>query len=158
MYLQVLHQLLIIPSHCHSLYITNIVFHFNNFSNCLCFLYFPQILAFQILLDENHLSLEDQDKALQNIKDGMEKLQQDYRDAKEENEFMRRQGLSSGEGLDMEFDENKDVEGELYKLNMKLDDLEHRVQGNLKQKSTRVPYKVSPLSGSVSFIYDASRR
>ena len=101
-----------------------------------------QVASFQILLDEEHLSLDDQEKALRNIREGMERLQQDYRDAKEESEFMRRQGLLTGEAPEGEFDENKDVEGELYKLNMKLDDLEHRVQGNLKKKSSRVPYKV----------------
>lgn len=37
----------------------------------------------------------------------------------------------------MAFDDDREIEGELYKLNMSLDHLEHAVQENLKQKMVR---------------------
>ena len=38
---------------------------------------------------------------------------------------------------DPSFDDNNEVEGELYKINMSLDRLERDVQENLKQKTAR---------------------
>ena len=103
---------------------------------CFVFVAFLQTTAFQILLDENQLTTEDQSKALENIKRNYESLQRDYRSAKEDHDFKRRQ--SSGDtGSDVAFDDNQEIEGELYKLNMSLDHLEHAVQENLKQKMVR---------------------
>lgn len=104
-----------------------------------------QTSAFEILLSENHLSLEDQEKTLQNVKQRYEELQQDYRDAKQDHEFRRRQGLLSVGSTDAIFDESKEVEGDLHRLNMKLDDLDHRVQENTKVKTYRKPFSGSPM-------------
>ena len=66
-----------------------------------------------MLLDENHLDLSDQEKALANIKHGLEHLQQEYRDAKENHEYLRRQGLAGGgDAGGAGFDEEKEVGGE----------------------------------------------
>ena len=96
-----------------------------------------QTSAFQILLDENQLTVDDQSKALDNIKSNYESLQRDYRTAKDEHDFKRRQSSGHDTGSDVAFDDDREIEGELYKLNMSLDHLEHAVQENLKHKMVR---------------------
>ena len=57
---------------------------------------------------------------------------------------MRRQGKLDPE-VEQLFDDNKLVEGDLYKLGMKLDDLEHTVQNNVRVKSQpRKPFQGTP--------------
>ena len=74
-----------------------------------------QLGAFQILLNENHLSPEEQERALQNIKAAYETLQQEYRDARDEYDKQRRQGAIPDDSPAV-FDEDKVIEGELYKV------------------------------------------
>ena len=97
-----------------------------------------QVQAFHNLLNENNVSLDEQEQGLHNVKESMEKLQQAYRDAKSEHEYRRRCGTT---GRDSVFDPGKEVEGELYKLSMAIDDVEHTVQENLKKKFTRIPFQ-----------------
>ena len=108
----------------------------------LCLLPILQVSAFQILLGENAVSLEDQEKALHNIKGSMEHLQLSYRDAKSEHEYIRRQGVCGETGRESVFDPNKEVEGELYRLGMRIDDVEESVQENVKRRAIgRVPFQ-----------------
>ena len=96
--------------------------------------------AFKILLEENHLNLDDQQKAMDNIKGNYDNLQKDYHVAKEEHEYMRRQGAlneATTEVMTAGFDEENEVAGELYKLNMKMDELDHTVQENSKKIAAR---------------------
>ena len=111
-----------------------------------------QTEAFKILLSEDHLTIEDQQRALQNIKNGYEKLQQSYRDAKDEHDFEVRQGILRGDGGSAEgFDDRKELEGELYKLGMVLDDLDHTVEGNSRcRPSKRVPFQGTPVKADHS--------
>ena len=98
------------------------------------------------------MTIEDQQRALQNIKNGYEKLQQSYRDAKDEHDFEVRQGMLRGEGGTNEgFDDAKELEGQLYKLGMVLDDLDHTVEGNSRRRpSKRVPFQGTPVKADHS--------
>ena len=98
------------------------------------------------------MTIEDQQRALQNIKNGYEKLQQSYRDAKDEHDFEVRQGMLRGEGgTTGGFDDAKELEGELYKLGMVLDDLDHTVEGNSRRRpSKRVPFQGTPVKADHS--------
>lgn len=123
-----------------------------------------QINAFQILLTEKHLSLGDQEQALSNIKKTFEDLRHHHREAKDEHEFLRRQRLTPGGASESSviggFDENKDLEGAIYKLSMKLDDVDHRVQENLKERTKRKPYQggPQPVRGDHSIAVPSSER
>ena len=63
-----------------------------------------------ILLNENCLSTDDQVQALQNIKDGYEELQQQYRDTKADHNLQVRRGVLPNQTP--AFDVDKAVEGE----------------------------------------------
>ena len=88
--------------------------------------------------------------ALANIKSGYEKIQADYRDACEKHSRQRRRssipGIDEGSmgAVPSGFDSSQELQGELYKLNMQLDDMEQRVGDNLTtmQSSARVPFQV----------------
>ncbi len=70
-------------------------------------------------------------------------FQGEYRQAKEKHELLRRQGKLDP-NVELVFDDDKTVEGELYRLGMKLDDLEHIVQNNVKISSQpRKPFQAS---------------
>lgn len=120
-----------------------------------------QVGALEILLSEQHLSLDDQETALQKIRSDFRDLQHQYRDAKDEHEFLRRQGMTPGGRMTPGasssngrggFDESKDLEGAIYRLSMKLDDVDHRVQENLKERPNRKPYAggAQPMRGDHS--------
>ena len=99
--------------------------------------------AFSILLAENHLSAEEQDQALQNIKQSYEALQTEYQDARLSG---RRSSLAVA-GLA----EDQQVAGELYKVSMMLDGLENQVQDTLKQSSSqRKPFQAPPVKADHS--------
>ena len=77
-------------------------------------------------------------------------LQVEYREAKENHEFLRRQGKLDPEAEQF-FDDDKAVEGDLYKVGMKLDDLEHTVQNNVKVKTQpRKPFQGTPMKADHS--------
>ena len=77
-------------------------------------------------------------------------LQVEYREAKENHELLRRQGKLDPEAEQF-FDDDKAVEGDLYKLGMKLDDLEQTVQNNVKVKSQpRKPFQGTPMKADHS--------
>ena len=92
------------------------------------------------------MSAEDQEGVLTQVKSEYEKLQSAFHNAREEHAFLRRQGRDGGES---EFDEGKIIEGEVYKLNMKLDELEQHVGENTKVKNIRQPFS-GPMKASHS--------
>ena len=64
--------------------------------------------------------------------------------------MLRRQGKLDPEAEQF-FDDNKAVEGDLYKLGMKLDEIEHTVQNNVKVKSQpRKPFQGTPMKADHS--------
>lgn len=94
---------------------------------CVCC---RQISAFHILLEEGHLSIDDQQTALRNIHEAYADLQRSFDESREDYEFLWRQEAVTAGGT--EADATREMEAELFQLEMKLDRLEHEVTENAK--------------------------
>lgn len=90
--------------------------------------------SFQTLLGENQLTVEEQENVFDKIRTDHEKLRRDYLQSKEDYNVLRR---STPAGLDVAFDQEKELEGELFKLGMKFDEIHEKVEENLKEKSAK---------------------
>ncbi|XP_066294778.1 microtubule organization protein AKNA-like isoform X2 [Branchiostoma lanceolatum] len=84
-----------------------------------------QVDSFEALLDLNQLNLAEQDEVLSRLQAENDRLNQDYLDARDEHDRMRRAGDTKGE-----FDEDKSVAGKLHQLGMRLEDIGERVENN----------------------------
>lgn len=97
--------------------------------------------SFQTLLGENQLTLQEQETVFDKIRSDHEKLRRDYLQSKEDYNVLKR---SSAAGADVNFDQEKELEGELFKLGMKFDEIHERVDENMKEKSSaRQPFQAS---------------
>ncbi|XP_060552323.1 uncharacterized protein LOC132713685 isoform X4 [Ruditapes philippinarum] len=95
--------------------------------------------SFQALLGDNQLTVEEQEGVFDKIRTDHEKLRRDYLQSKEDYNVLRR---STPAGLDVAFDQEKELEGELFKLGMKFDEIHEKVDENLKEKSAqRQPFQ-----------------
>lgn len=90
--------------------------------------------SFQTLLCENQLTVDEQEGVFDKIRGDHEKLRRDYLQSKEDYNVLRR---STSSGLDVAFDQEKELEGELFKLGMKFDEIHEKVDENLKEKSAK---------------------
>ncbi|XP_076455395.1 LOW QUALITY PROTEIN: uncharacterized protein LOC143289986 [Babylonia areolata] len=98
---------------------------------------------FQTLMENGQLTAEEQDKAFDNIRTHHEKLRRAYLQAKEDYNVLRRSGATPGE----DFDQQKELEGQLFRLGMRFDEVQERVDSNLKQQtSQRQPFQTSRLA------------
>ncbi|XP_065933670.1 serine/arginine repetitive matrix protein 2 isoform X4 [Magallana gigas] len=95
--------------------------------------------SFQAMLDVGEgMSHENQEKIFDQIRNDHEKLRKDYLQVKEDYNTRKR---TSGTG-DVNFDEDKELEGELFRLGMKFDDIHQKVEENRKEKhSQRQPFQ-----------------
>ncbi|KAL8602062.1 hypothetical protein ACOMHN_007332 [Nucella lapillus] len=84
---------------------------------------------FQTLVDNRQLTIEEQEKALENIRTDHEKLRRVYLQAKEDYNVLRRS--------DADFDQDKELEGVLFRFGMKFDEIYAKVDSNLKQQGAR---------------------
>ncbi|XP_071802764.1 uncharacterized protein [Asterias amurensis] len=91
-----------------------------------------QVDSFGMLLQGNQIEPSEQKNVLDRLKSDQGKLEAEYMHAKEEhNAFRRRNSLLSGGG-DMTFDPDRAIEGEIFQLGMKLEDVAEIVQNNLR--------------------------
>ncbi|XP_076436272.1 uncharacterized protein LOC143275864 isoform X2 [Babylonia areolata] len=99
---------------------------------------------FHTLLENRQLTLEEQEKAFENIRTDHEKLRRSYLQAKEDYNVLRR----SGAGLpNADFDGDKELEGQLFRLGMRFDEVHEKVDTNLKQQAAhRQPFQTSHLT------------
>ncbi|XP_011666655.2 microtubule organization protein AKNA isoform X2 [Strongylocentrotus purpuratus] len=93
--------------------------------------------SYEILLQENHLNPVDQQRGLEGLKSGQDKLEADYMQAKEEHNLKVR--LGSATGQQAIFDPEKSLEGQLFQLGMRLEDLQEIVQDNLRSNPPELP-------------------
>ena len=97
--------------------------------------------SFQTLLGEQQLNLEEQETVFDKIRSDHEKLRRDYLQSKEDYNVLKR---SSAAGADVNFDQEKELEGELFKIGMKFDEIHEKVDENMKEKSSaRQPFQTS---------------
>lgn len=86
------------------------------------------------MLATNQLTIEEQEHVFDKIRTDHEKLRRDYLQSKEDYNVLRR---SAPSGLDVAFDQEKELEGELFRLGMKFDEIHEKVEDNLKEKSAK---------------------
>lgn len=100
--------------------------------------------SFKTLLDEQHLTHEEQEKVFDKIRTDHEKLRRDYLQSKEDYNVLKR---SNANMTDVNFDQEKELEGELFRLGMKFDDIHEKVDENMKEKSSqRQPFQANQSS------------
>ncbi|XP_074654583.1 uncharacterized protein LOC141908433 [Tubulanus polymorphus] len=97
-----------------------------------------QMESFRVLLEEEQLSVEEQERIWDKIKADYEKLQEDYKQAKDDTDLLKRLNMS---GPENEFDDDKTLQGDLFRLGMKLDDLHEKVEDNIKLAKRRTPFQ-----------------
>ena len=79
--------------------------------------------AFEILIKENHLTPPEQKTAYDHLKVTQEKLETEYLQAREEDNAMRRRNSMFSNDERNSFDPERAVEGQIFQIGMKLDDL-----------------------------------
>uniref|UniRef100_A0A2C9JIT7 Uncharacterized protein n=1 Tax=Biomphalaria glabrata TaxID=6526 RepID=A0A2C9JIT7_BIOGL len=88
--------------------------------------------SFYTLVEQRQLTLEEQEKVFESIKADHETLRRSYLQAKEDYNVLRRSGAIN---LDAQnFDENKQLEGHLFRLGMRFDEVQEKVEQNMKEK------------------------
>ncbi|XP_041369777.1 microtubule organization protein AKNA-like [Gigantopelta aegis] len=102
-----------------------------------------RVETFGSILETRQLSLEDQEQVFEQLRTDHEKLRRCYLQAKEDYNVLRRSGASL---TDANFDQNKQLEGELFRLGMRFDEIHEKVDKNLKEKSAkRQPFQANRL-------------
>ncbi|XP_071947804.1 uncharacterized protein [Antedon mediterranea] len=95
-----------------------------------------QVEVFESQLSNNELQPSEQDQILSKLRGDHERLEQDYMQAKEEHQARcRREGNLSNE----KFDPDRELEGEVFQLGMKLDDINETVEENLRNQRPETP-------------------
>ncbi|CAG5135153.1 unnamed protein product, partial [Candidula unifasciata] len=98
--------------------------------------------SFFTLLDGGHLSLENQELMFEHIKSDHDTLRRAYLQVKDEYNVLRRSGALVSEL--QSFDQNKELEGYLFRLGMRFDEINDTVENNLKERSKqRRPFQDS---------------
>jgi hypothetical protein len=105
------------------------------------FCFVLQMDSFQTMLESGDgMTHEEQEKVFDQIRNDHEKLRKDYLQVKEEYNTRKRNSATG----DTNFDEDKELEGELFRLGMKFDDIHQRVEENRKEKhSQRQPFQTN---------------
>ena len=91
--------------------------------------------SFQTLLGEEQLTVQEQENVFEKIRTDHEKLRRDYLQSKEDYNVLKRS--SAAIGSEVNFDQEKELEGELFKLGMKFDEIHEKVEENMKEKSSK---------------------
>lgn len=95
--------------------------------------------SFKTLLDERQLTHDEQEKVFEKIRTDHEKLRRDYLQSKEDYNVLKRANASVG---DVNFDQEKELEGELFRIGMKFDEIHEKVDENRQKKSSeRQPFQ-----------------
>ncbi|RUS87544.1 hypothetical protein EGW08_004720, partial [Elysia chlorotica] len=91
-------------------------------------------------LSQGQLTLEQQEQLLDQIKGDHDKLRRTYLQAKDDYNVLRRSGVVDKDSIN--FDENKELEGQLFRLGMRFDEVHETVETNLKDRPTqRQPFQ-----------------
>ncbi|GFS22929.1 AT-hook-containing transcription factor [Elysia marginata] len=91
-------------------------------------------------LSQGQLTLEQQEQMLDQIKGDHDKLRRTYLQAKDDYNVLRRSGVVDKDTIN--FDENKELEGQLFRLGMRFDEVHETVESNLKERpAQRQPFQ-----------------
>ncbi|XP_077986522.1 uncharacterized protein LOC144440929 isoform X2 [Glandiceps talaboti] len=105
--------------------------------------------TFQKLMTESHLSQEDEKQLFDRLKAQHEQLERDYLQAKEEQNTIRRRNNLISDTNEEGFDPDKEIEGEIFQLGMKLEDIQEKIQDSLRSQPSDIIGKNDALLASV---------
>lgn len=95
--------------------------------------------SFKTLLEEKQLNHDEQEKVFDQIRLNHERLRHEYLQSKEDYNVLKR---STPNLADINFDHDKELEGELFRLGMKFDEIHEAVEQTEKEKaSQRQPFQ-----------------
>ncbi|XP_033758585.1 uncharacterized protein LOC117340908 [Pecten maximus] len=110
--------------------------------------------SFKTLLDEQQLTHDEQEKVFEKIRTDHEKLRRDYLQSKEDYNVLKRANANVG---DVNFDQEKELEGELFRLGMKFDEIHEKVDENRQKKSSeRQPFQSNRTQSNGDISLDSS--
>nr|XP_033772307.1 protein AKNAD1 isoform X2 [Geotrypetes seraphini] len=90
---------------------------------------------FSKCLLKDALSLQDQSLVFKHLKECLETLEQDYLATKEKHRDLQLQSYRSGRETVGEFDPDRKVEGEIFRLGMLLEDIKEKMDDNIYRPS-----------------------
>ncbi|KAK3589257.1 hypothetical protein CHS0354_008322 [Potamilus streckersoni] len=98
--------------------------------------------SFQTLIEEKQLPTEEHEQVFEKIRTEHEQIRKDYLQAKEDYSVLRRAGVTAA--VDANFDEDKELEGKLFKIGMKFDEIQEKMEEERKHNSSqRQPFQAS---------------
>ncbi|KAL3870445.1 hypothetical protein ACJMK2_038513 [Sinanodonta woodiana] len=98
--------------------------------------------SFQTLIEEKQLPTEEHEQVFEKIRTEHEQIRKDYLQAKEDYSVLRRAGVTAA--VDANFDEDKELEGKLFKIGMKFDEIQEKMEEERKLNSSqRQPFQAS---------------
>ncbi|CAL1546942.1 unnamed protein product [Lymnaea stagnalis] len=100
--------------------------------------------SFYTLLEQRQLTFEEQEQVFEKIKTDHDVLRRAYLQAKDDYNVLRRSGAITTDVQN--FDQNKELEGQLFRLGMRFDEVQERVEKNLKER----PVQRQPFSSDNS--------
>ncbi|XP_055958062.1 uncharacterized protein LOC126812766 [Patella vulgata] len=107
-----------------------------------------RIQSFENLVENKQLSLEDKEQVFDKIRTDHEKLRRQYLQSKEDYNVMRRSGATTA--TEANFDDDKELEGELFKLGMKFDVMHEQIDSHLQEgKEQRQPFQSQRLADEI---------
>ncbi|GCC31571.1 hypothetical protein chiPu_0010031 [Chiloscyllium punctatum] len=107
-----------------------------------------QMDGFEGLLKARKIAPVAQQKALQRLKDGQDALERGYLQAREEHRGLQLKDASTNSYIVGEFDPNREVEGNIFRLGMHLEDLNEQIGQHPENHSLNNHRSDMPLTSS----------
>ncbi|VDI42188.1 Hypothetical predicted protein [Mytilus galloprovincialis] len=110
--------------------------------------------SFKTLLEEKQLTHEEKAKVFDQVRTNHERLRHDYLQSKEDYNVLKR---SQPNLTDINFDGDKELEGELFRLGMKFDEIHEEIEQSEKEKaSERQPFQKKMVDANTSDMSDVN--
>ncbi|XP_039599030.1 microtubule organization protein AKNA [Polypterus senegalus] len=108
-----------------------------------------QVDQFESSIQSGRMSPHEQLQRFCKLRQKQEALERGYLKSREEHQHLQQQGTKLGV-----FDPNRDIEGEIFRLGMRLEDLKDQIDQAMQSQPSPVPPPVPPLSMALSSLTD----
>ncbi|MGH0156465.1 UNVERIFIED_CONTAM: hypothetical protein FKN15_074902 [Acipenser sinensis] len=112
-----------------------------------------QVDSFEDLIRAGNLNPYEQLKGFGSLRQAQEALERGYLQAREEHRRLQQQGAEPGY-----FDPNREVEGEIFRLGMRLEDLKDRIDQTMQSQPSPASLPPEPLQMDLSTASDPQTR
>ncbi|XP_058842677.1 microtubule organization protein AKNA-like [Acipenser ruthenus] len=112
-----------------------------------------QVDSFEDLIQAGNLNPYEQLKGFGSLRQAQEALERGYLQAREEHRRLQQQGAEPGD-----FDPNREVEGEIFRLGMRLEDLKDRIDQTMQSQPSPASLPPEPLQMDLSTASDPQTR